>query len=96
MNTLFPEVFQAVAGENFTVYAYLNDGNVHLYDVKPLITEGSVFHVLENEDVFREKLTVLNGTIAWDLQGNRDCTACLDIDPDTIANSPIVKDFPEK
>lgn len=25
--------------------------------------------------------TVLNGILAWDVSGNRDCSQCLDIDP---------------
>ena len=37
-----PEVFQAVAGENYTVYAYMNDGNVRVLDVKPLIEKGGI------------------------------------------------------
>ena len=32
MDTLIPKVLQAVAGENFTVYLYFNDGSVRLYD----------------------------------------------------------------
>ena len=34
MDTLIPKVLQAVAGENFTVYLYFNDGSVRLYDAK--------------------------------------------------------------
>ena len=37
MDTLIPKVLQAVAGENFTVYLYFNDGSVRLYDAKPLL-----------------------------------------------------------
>lgn len=53
-----PEVFQTVAGENYTVYAYMNDGNVRVLDVKPLIEKGGVFKILQDKTVFREKLTV--------------------------------------
>lgn len=28
--------------------------------------------------------TVLNDILAWDIQGNRDSTFCLDIAPDTL------------
>lgn len=28
--------------------------------------------------------TVMNGTLAWDVSGNRDCSQCLDIDPDML------------
>ena len=37
MDTLFPKVLQAVAGKDFTVYLYFNDGSVRLYDAKPLL-----------------------------------------------------------
>ncbi len=89
-----PEVFQVVAGENYTVYAYLNDGSVRSVDVKPLIKNGGVFSVLEDEKIFRSKLTVLNGSVAWDIAGTRDEYNCIDIDPRSIFNSPIVEDFP--
>lgn len=90
-----PEVFQAVAGKNFVVYAYMNDGGVREFDVKPLIKCGGVFKVLEEEEIFRHKLTVLNGTVAWDIGGNRDEYRCIDIDPREIFDSPIVSDIPE-
>lgn len=91
----FPEVFQAVSGKNFTVYAYMNDGSIHLYDMKPVIKQGGVFEILEDENIFREKLTVLNNSIAWDISGDRNESKCIDIDPFNVFNSPIVDDFPE-
>ena len=33
----YPEVYQAVAGKDYTVYAYMNDGSVRKFDVKTLI-----------------------------------------------------------
>lgn len=92
---LFPEVFQAVAGKNFTVYAYMNDGSIRLYDMKPVIKQGGVFKALEDEKIFREKLTVLNNSIAWDISGNREESECIDIDPFNVFNSPSVDDLPE-
>ena len=32
----YPEVYQAVAGNNYTVYAYLNDGSVRKFDIDPM------------------------------------------------------------
>ena len=92
----FPEVFQAVPGENFTVYAYMNDGSIRLYDMKPIIKKSGVFKVLEDENIFREKLTVLNNSIAWDMSGDRDENKCIDIDPFNIFNSHTVTDLPEE
>ena len=44
----YPEVYQAVAGENYTVYAYMNDGSVREFDVKPLIKQGGIFKKIED------------------------------------------------
>ena len=88
-----PEIHQALAGEDFTVFAYCNDGAVRLLDAKPLIKIGGVFAKLADPDFFRDRLTIMNGTVAWDVAGNRDATACIDIDPETIfETAPVVKD----
>ena len=70
-----PKVLQAVAGENFTIYLYFSDGSVRLYDAKPILERGGVFEPMRDENFFREHLTVLNDTAAWDV--NRDFQECL-------------------
>ncbi len=88
-----PQVVQAVAGKDFTVYAYFSDGTVRLLDAKPLIQRGGVFSPLADEQFFRERLTVLNETVAWDIAGTLDPTACVDLDPCTLyEDCPIVAD----
>ena len=77
------------------VYAYMNDGSVRKFDVKPLIKKGGVFKKIEDKEIFKNTLTVLNGTVAWDIAGNRNIYKCIDIDPMTIFKSPAVPDFPE-
>ena len=90
---LLPSVVQVLPGEEFTVYAYCNDGAVRLVDVKPLIARGGVFAPLADRTFFEERLTVLNDTVAWDMTGNRDETACVDLDPCAIfETAPIVDD----
>lgn len=49
MDNIFPAVVQALAGDNFTVYAYMRDGTVRLYDMKPMIEKGGVFEPLRDE-----------------------------------------------
>lgn len=93
MDKIFPEVVQAVAGENFTVYAYMKDGSIRLFDTKPLIEQGGVFEKLRDETFFSERLTVMNETVAWDLSGRHDPTNCIDIDPFTIAECPETEDI---
>ena len=86
----FPEVVQAVAGEDFCVFAYFSDGSVRKYDVKPLIAAGGVFERLADETFFREQLTVMNGTVAWDVTGNRNECRCIDLDPFTVLENAVV------
>lgn len=90
---IFPEVVQAVAGENYTVYAYMKDGSVRLFDAKPLIEKGGVFSQLRDKEFFAERLTVMNETVAWDLSGNHDPCDCIDIDPFSISKCPEAEDI---
>lgn len=88
-----PTVVQAIAGDDFTVYAYCNDGAVRLVDVKPLIARGGVFTAISDPAAFKGLLTVMNDTVAWDVAGNRDETKCIDLDPINIfKTAPIVSD----
>ncbi|MDO4540980.1 MAG: DUF2442 domain-containing protein [Syntrophomonadaceae bacterium] len=90
---LFPAVVQVLPGDDFTVYAYCNDGAVRLVDMKPIIARGGVFAPMADPVFFRERLTVLNDAVAWDIAGNRDETACVDLDPvEIFATAPIVDD----
>ena len=88
----WPQVLQVLPNDNYEVYAYLNDGSVRLYDVKPLIKKDTVFEPLMDLQVFKEKLTVLNNSIAWDMGGNRDQYKCIDIDPFTVYEKEPVAD----
>ncbi|MCD7778609.1 MAG: DUF2442 domain-containing protein [Clostridiales bacterium] len=90
----YPEVYQAVAGEDYTVYAYVNDGSMRKVDIKPFIEKGGVFEPLRDKNLFKSALTVINYTVAWDLIGNRDEYKCIDIDPFYVYNSPITDDIP--
>jgi hypothetical protein len=80
----WPKVLQALPTDNFEVYAYFNDGSVRLYDVKPLLKKNTVFEQLMDIQTFKNTLTVINDTIAWDIGGNRDPYKCIDIDPFTV------------
>ena len=89
----FPFVIQAVPGENRSVYAYFSDGSVRLYDVADKIIPGTVFEALQDEQFFREQLTVMDGAVAWDVSGNRDAASCIDIDPISMyGTAQIVRD----
>jgi hypothetical protein len=92
MSEYMPEVVQAVPGEGRSVYAYFTDGTIHLYDVAPLIEQGGVFAQLEDEAFFRDRLTVLNSSVAWDVSGHYDPTTCIDIDPFEVYAAQTVSD----
>jgi hypothetical protein len=88
----WPKVVQVLPTGNFEVYAYFNDGSVRLYDVKPLLKSGTVFEPLMDIRVFKDKLAVINDTVAWDMGGNRDPRKCVDIDPFAVFERPAVTD----
>lgn len=87
---MFPVVIQAVAGENFTVFAYMLDGTIRKVSVKHLIDKGGIWERLKDLDFFNNALTVMNDTVAWDLSDCFDPTNCIDIDPFTIAECETV------
>lgn len=88
----FPQVLQAVPTDAFEVYAYMNDGSVRLFDVKPFLKADTVFAPLMDLDVFQSKLTVIHDTVAWDLGGNRNPARCVDLDPFALFAQPAVAD----
>ena len=87
------KVIQAIPGDNYTVIAYFADGTIHQVDMKPYIEKGGVFSCLADKTFFADRLTVLNGTVAWDKSGTRDETTCIDVDPCVIyEKSKTIKD----
>lgn len=85
-----PEVIQVIPTDDFKVYVYFDDGSIKLYDASEDIKHG-IFTRLQDINLFKNSCTVLNGTLAWDLEGNYDETKCLDLDPFNIYdNSPEV------
>ncbi len=88
---MFPKVIQVIPMKNYSVYVYFEDGKIVCYDMSRMV-EKEVFQPLKNIDIFMSACTVLNDTLAWDIQGNRDNTACLDIDPDTLYDLPFAEE----
>ncbi len=52
--------------------------------MKPVINEGGAWEQLKDIGVFKNSLTIINNTPAWDIGGDRDEYRCLDIDPEII------------
>ncbi len=88
----FPTVVQAVAGDAYTVYAYFSDGKIVCFDMKPLIEKGGVFERLKDPVFFKERITVLNDAVAWDLSGHYDPADCIDIDPFVVYEAEAIGD----
>ena len=76
-------VIQVLPKDDFKVYVYFDDGKIKLFDMAHLIGQG-VFQKISHLNDFIEKCTVLNGTLAWDLDGKFDGYNCIDIAPETI------------
>ena len=53
---------------------------------------GSVFERLREDFFFRDAITVLNGTVAWDVSGHFDPASCIDLDPFTLYDAEVVSD----
>lgn len=87
----FPEVIQVIPTENYKVYIYFDDGSIKLFDASDVINKG-VFKQIKNKNVFMDRCTVLNGTLAWDIEGNYDPGECLDIDPFELYKCPKVEE----
>ena len=87
----FPEVVQVVPFPDHTVSVYFSDGKIVSYDVKPLLDKG-VFRALQNMEIFMTRCGIMNATLAWDVAGNGDPTACIDIDPETLYELEAIED----
>lgn len=83
----FPEVVQVIPHEDYTVEVYFQDGKIVLYDMEPNLNKG-LFQRLKAIQVFMETCTVMNNTLAWDVEGTRDTSKCIDIDPETLYALP--------
>lgn len=88
---MFPEIVQVIPNENYTVTVYFEDGKIVLYDVAPLL-EKEIFRVLKDKNIFINACTIINDTLAWDLDGKRDASKCIDIDPETLYALQAIED----
>ena len=86
-----PRVIQAVATDDYKVYAYFDDGKITCIDMSKKLEKG-IFQQLKNIQLFKDTLTVMNETVAWDINGNNDPSECIDIDPESIYKCPEVKE----
>ena len=87
----YPEVVQVLPTPDYVVYVYFSDGKITAFDVKPFLDRG-VFRVLRDRDIYMNRCKIMNDTLAWDVAGNDDPRACIDIDPDVLYSGEAVDD----
>lgn len=88
---MFPKVVQVVPTRDHSVYVYFEDGKIVHYDMSHMI-EKEAFLILKDVEVFMDTCTVMNDTLEWDISGNWDSAACLDIDPYTLYDLPFANE----
>ncbi|MBP5465486.1 MAG: DUF2442 domain-containing protein [Treponema sp.] len=74
------EVVQVIPKDDYKVIVYFADGAIKRCDVSPLVGKG-VFACLSDKDFYEKNCTVLNGTLAWTLDGTYNKYNCIDVDP---------------
>ena len=77
------EVVQVIPKDDYKVIVYFVDGLIKEFDVSHLVGKG-VFECLKDISFYKSNCPVLNGTLAWTLDGKYDKHNCLDIDPYVI------------
>lgn len=87
---MFPKVVQVIPMKDYSVYVYFEDGKIVNYDMSQMI-EKEVFCFLKEIEIFLDRCTVMNDTLAWDISGKWDDTDYLDIDPDTFIQVSLLK-----
>ena len=65
---------------------YFTTGHVRRFNMAPLLKPdcGPVFQPLRNRKTFLDTMTVINGTLAFDVAGGRNEYKCVDIGSETI------------
>ena len=83
MQEYFPIVVRVIPLNNFHVQVFFDDGKVVVYDATADL-ESQLLSPLKDIEKFKNACAVINGTLAWDISGNRDASGCIDIDPFTL------------
>lgn len=88
---MFASVVQVMPMRDYSVYVYFEDGKIVHYDMSQMI-EKEAFRCLKEIEIFMGRCTVMNDTLAWDINGTWDNTTCLDIDPETLYALPYAQE----
>ena len=63
---MFPKVVQVIPMKDYSVYVYFEDGKIVNYDMSKMI-EKEAFCCLKEIEIFLDRCTVMNDTLAWDI-----------------------------
>jgi hypothetical protein len=84
-----PNLIQVLSTDDYKVHLYYENGEIRLYDCGWMLSEPGAFEQLRDIGVFKERCTIMNRTLAWDMAGNRDTYSCIDICPDTVYQDSV-------
>ncbi len=84
-----PKLFQVIPTDSYSVYLFYDTGEIKLYDCSWILDRNGVFEKIHELSLFKSLCTIMNGTLAWDISGNRDTSYCIDLCPDTIYSESI-------
>ena len=84
-----PKLFQVVPTSDYKVCLYYDNGEIKLYDCSWILEKDGVFNQIHDINDFKEKCTIMNNTLAFDISGDRDTSNCIDICPDTVYNESV-------
>ena len=81
-----PNICMVKPAGQWKVDCYFSTGHIRRFDMAPLLKPdcGPVFQPLRDRKTFLKTMTIMNGTLAFDVAGDRDERKCVDIDSDTI------------
>lgn len=84
-----PNLYQVVPTDDYKVYLYYDNGEIKLYDCSWILDKSGIFKKIHDINDFKRLCTVINGTLGFDINENRDPYNCIDICPDTIYEDSI-------
>ncbi|MCW6078082.1 DUF2442 domain-containing protein [Clostridium sporogenes] len=64
---------------NYKVMLYFSDGKVKVCDASEFINRNPMLENFKNEQLFKERCCIINNTMAFDIEGNKNEYKCYDI-----------------
>ena len=84
-----PCLYQVIPTDDYKVYLYYDNGEIKLYDCKWILEKDGIFTKIHDIKDFKRLCTIINGTLGFDVNENRDTYNCIDICPDTVYEESV-------